>query len=294
MSDHDWVEVFTREFEQPESAVLAGIGADVLGDEYPAELAPHSYTTRSELQFMAHALAVGGGDVLVDIGCGRGGPGLWVAATTGACYVGVDIAVSALDAVATGRIARLSMRVRTVEGSFDSLPLDDGEADAVMSIDSLLADKPAAIAEMARVVRPGGRLVATTWDYHAQPVGRPPQVSDHRPLLADVGLHVEVYDETADWDQRQRAISERLLDSVDELADESGEDAAVLRKGIEEMAATQESMSRRVLIVGGTEQGIAHEARDESPPLQVDFVVNAVIALRSRFSSTSVDGSTVA
>ena len=252
MSDHDWVEVFTREFEQPESAVLAGIWADVLGDEYPAELAPHSYTTRSELQFMAHALAVGGGDVLVDIGCGRGGPGLWVAATTGARYVGVDIAVSALDAVARrAESLGLSMRVRTVEGSFDSLPLDDGEADAVMSIDSLLfaPDKPAAIAEMARVVRPGGCLVATTWDYHAQPVGRPPQVSDHRPLLADVGLHVEVYDETADWDQRQRAISERLLDSVDELADESGEDAAVLRKGIEEMAATQESMSRRVLIV---------------------------------------------
>ena len=87
MSDRNWVEVFTREFNQPESAVQARIWADVLGDEYPAELAPYSYTTRSELQFMADALAVGTGDVLVDIGCGRGGPGLWVAATTGARYV---------------------------------------------------------------------------------------------------------------------------------------------------------------------------------------------------------------
>ena len=99
MSDHDWVEVFTREFDQPESAVAAGIWAEVLGDEYPAELAPHSYTTRSELQVVAAALAVGSGDVHVDIGCGRGGPGLWVAATTGARYVGIDIATSALDAV---------------------------------------------------------------------------------------------------------------------------------------------------------------------------------------------------
>jgi SAM-dependent methyltransferase len=252
MSDHDWVELFTREFDQPESVVQARIWADVLGDEYPAELAPYSYTTRSELQVIAAALAVGSGDLLVDIGCGRGGPGLWVTATTGARYVGVDIAVSALDAVARrAESLGLGARVRTIEGSFDSLPLDDGEADAVMSVDSLLfaPDKPAAAAEMARVLRPGGRLVATTWDYHAQPVGRPPQVSDHRPLLADVGLQVEVYDETVDWDQRQRAIAEQLLDSVDELANESGEDPAMLRQGIEEMAATQDTMSRRVLIV---------------------------------------------
>jgi hypothetical protein len=74
MSDHDWVEVFTHEFELPESAVQARIWADVLGDEYPAEVAPYGYTTRTELQFGADALAVGSGDVLVDIGCGRGGP----------------------------------------------------------------------------------------------------------------------------------------------------------------------------------------------------------------------------
>ena len=153
MSDHDWVEEFTREFDQPESAVQARIWADVLGDEYPAELAPYSYTTRSELQFIADALAVGSGDVLVDIGCGRGGPGLWVAATTGARYVGIDIAASALDAVSR-RAERLglSMRVRAIEGSFGSLPLDDAEADAVMSIDALLfaPDKATAAAEMAR------------------------------------------------------------------------------------------------------------------------------------------------
>ena len=252
MSDHDWVEVFTQEFDQAESAVMARIWADVLGDEYPAELAPDSYTTRSELQVIAAALAVGSGDVLVEIGCGRGGPGLWVTATTGTRYVGVDIATSALDAAARrAESLGLSTRVRTIEGSFDSLPLDDGEADAVMSIDSLLfaPDKSAAAAEMARVLRPGARLVATTWDYHTQPVGRPPQVADHRPLLADVGLQVEVYDETVDWDQRQRAIAERLLDSVDELANESGEDPAMLRHEIEEMAATQDTMSRRVLIV---------------------------------------------
>jgi SAM-dependent methyltransferase len=252
MPEHDWVDIFTKEFEHPESAVQARIWAEVLGDEYPTELAPYSYTSRSELRFVAEALAVGDGDVLADIGCGRGGPGLWVAATTGASYVGIDIAASALDAVAR-RAERLGLtgRVRTLEGSFDSLPLDDGLTDAVMSIDALLfaPDKIAASAEMARVLRPGGRLVLTTWDYHAQPVGRPPQVADHRPLLTAVGLDVDVYEETVDWDRRQRSIAERLLASVDELADESGEDPSTLRQGIEEMAATQATMLRRVLVV---------------------------------------------
>jgi SAM-dependent methyltransferase len=139
-----------------------------------------------------------------------------------------------------------SESIEAITPSWSSSPVD-----AVLSIDALLfaPDKSAATAEVARVLRPGGRLVATTWDYHTQPVGRPPQVSDHRPLLSDVGLDVEVYDETVDWDRRQRAIDERLLDSVDELANESGEDPAMLRQALEEMAATQETMSRRVLIV---------------------------------------------
>ena len=72
---------------------------------------------------------------------------------------------------------------------------------------------------------------------------------DHRPLLAAAGLPVEVYDETAELDRRQRAIAERLLDSVDELAIESGEDPAILRQELEEMAGDRETMSRRVLMV---------------------------------------------
>ncbi len=252
MSDHDWVAEFTKTFEQPDSRVAARIWAEVLGDEYPAELAPFSFTTRSELSRVAVALRVSTGDVLVDIGCGRGGPGLWVAATTGARYVGVDIAPSALVEVqARARGLGLDDRVRTVEGRFDALPIDDAGADAVMSIDALLfaPDKSAAAREMARVLRPGGRLVATTWDYHSQPVGRPPQVDDHRALLSDAGLAVDAYDETPDWDRQQRAISDLLLAHVEELAAETSEDPDVVRAELREMAATQDMMSRRVLIV---------------------------------------------
>jgi ubiquinone/menaquinone biosynthesis C-methylase UbiE len=176
-ADRDWAAVFSGVFAAPESAVQARVWAAVLGGEYPAEVAPYSFTSRTELARIAREVTVGPGDLLVDVGSGRGGPGLWVAATTGACYLAVDIATAGLAEVQRRAASvGLSDRVRVAEGSFEDLPLSGDEAAAVMSIDALVftPDKPAAVRELARVLRPGGRLVLTTWDYHRQPQGRPP------------------------------------------------------------------------------------------------------------------------
>lgn len=249
---HDWTAVFTEEFSQPESQVQAEVWAAVLGDEYPAEVAPYSYTSRSELRRIADEVRTGPGDLLVDVGSGRGGPGLWVAATTGADYCAVDISPTGLDQVRE-RAARLGLdrRSRTAVGRFEELPLADGEAAAVMSIDALLftPDKQAAAHELARVLRPGGRLVLTTWDYTSQPVGRPPQVADHRPLLADAGLRLLAYETTPDWEHRQRETNRLLLERAGDLAAEAGEDPEETRAGVAEMAATIEHTLRRVLVV---------------------------------------------
>jgi SAM-dependent methyltransferase len=247
----DWGVTFDGVFGEPESAVAARVWAQVLGDEYPAELAPYSYTTRSELALLADEVRVGPGDLLVDVGSGRGGPGLWVAVRTGADYLAVDITDAGLLEVRR-RADRLGIgsRVRTEHGAFETLPLSDGEAAAVMSIDALLftPDKAAAARELARAVRPGGSLVLTTWDYHSQPVGRPPQVPDHRPLFSAAGFDVTRYDETRDWRSRQREINRLLLEAVDDLAAEDGSDPAEVRAGIEEMDATIAAMSRRILL----------------------------------------------
>ena len=94
-----------------------------------------------------------------------------------------------------------------------------------------------------------GRLVVTTWDYWRQPVGRPPQVPDHRPILGKAGFEVRSYDETIAWRQRQTRICELMLLAIDELAPETGSDPSQIRSSVDEMRATLDCMSRRVLIV---------------------------------------------
>jgi hypothetical protein len=99
------------------------------------------------------------------------------------------------------------------------------------------------------VLRPGGRLVLTTWDYTHQPVGRPPQVDDHRPLLSAAGFDVLRYEETPDWEHLERETCRLLLASVDELAAEEGDDPADVRASVLEMAATIDAALRRVMVV---------------------------------------------
>lgn len=249
--ESSWTEVFTSVFEAPPSSVEARIWAAVYGDDYPAELEPYSFTSRSELRRIVDELALSRDDLLIDIGCGRGGPGLWVAAAAGASVLGVDISPTALVAARQRAISLgLGDRATYAEGSFNEIPAKAASARGVMSIDALLfaPDKAVALGEIARVLAPGGRLVATTWDYHTQPVNRPPQVDDHRPLLAEAGFRVLGYDETPRWLENHHQIDSLMLDAADELAAESDEDPSEVRAGIQEMASTVEAMLRRVLI----------------------------------------------
>lgn len=177
--------MFDRAFSRVAERSQRRVWRAVFGDEYPEEVDPYSYVSRSELRLLTGQLRVGPGDLLIDLGCGRGGPGLWLAAQTGARLVGIDISAVALRA-ALARASALGLgdRTRYQLGSFAATGLAAASVDAIVSIDALLfaPDKRAALVELARVLRPGGRLAATTWDYHRQPAGRPPQVDDHRPL----------------------------------------------------------------------------------------------------------------
>jgi ubiquinone/menaquinone biosynthesis C-methylase UbiE len=248
----NWKVVFEQTYSGSQSAVAERVWRAVYGPEYPAGVEPTSFISASELARIAEETQVGDGDVIVDLGCGRGGPGLWVTAATGASLIGVDVAPSGLaDARRRADAMRFSSRADFRKGSFESTGLRESVADAVMSVDALMftPDKAAAFAELRRVIRDGGRLVFTSFDYHSQPVGRPPQVDDHRSLLRVAGFDVLAYEETDDWRRRFAETMAGLLQNVVELAAESHADVEETRPLYEEMEATIAAISRRVLVV---------------------------------------------
>lgn len=51
----------------------------------------------ASVQGIAAEVRVAESDTIADLGCGRGGPGLWVAMATGADLVGIDISSTALE-----------------------------------------------------------------------------------------------------------------------------------------------------------------------------------------------------
>ena len=101
------------------------------------------------------------GEQVVDVGCGAGFDSLIAARMVGAegCVVGVDMTPAMLAKAREGAAEAGSANVTFREGYAEALPVPDGWADVVISngVLNLVPDKAAALAEMARVLKPGGR-----------------------------------------------------------------------------------------------------------------------------------------
>jgi ubiquinone/menaquinone biosynthesis C-methylase UbiE len=109
------------------------------------------------------ALALEPGAPVLDVACGTGGVALR-AARVGADVTGIDISADQL-AKARSAAAAEGSTIRFDEGDCQELPYGDGEFEAVASCFGAIfaADHERTAAELARVCRPGGRLVLTAW-----------------------------------------------------------------------------------------------------------------------------------
>jgi SAM-dependent methyltransferase len=203
------------------------LAAEAYGEDYPAEVRPWGMTTWWVLGRCVSALRVGPGDVLVDLACGRGGPGLWLTRATGAELIGVDWSSVAVEAAA----ARTSSfvppdRARFLVGDLAASGLPAGCADAVVCLDAVFfaEDRVAALHEVRRLLRPGGRYVFTGPETDTPT--RPSAITSWAPLLDIAGLELESREEVPRFAEQLGRMYALWLEHLDELRAEMGETAA--------------------------------------------------------------------
>lgn len=181
-------------------------------------------TTRRALEL----IGVGSGERLLDVASGAGASAMLAARERGCLVAGVEFGADAVrDAQAAADAAGLCDRVGFVVGDAEALPFGDDEFDAVLCECALCTfpDKRRAVAEIRRVLRPGGRLALADvvvdrprlpagldgmWAAVAC-VGEALSREGYEELLAGAGLRVTAYEShTADAASLAERVHDRL------------------------------------------------------------------------------------
>src|SRR3954454_9170153 len=124
------------------------------------------------------------GEVVVDLGSG-GGLDVFLAATkvgpTGKA-IGIDMTPEMLERARANAARQGLGNVEFHEATIDKLPLPDGSVDCVISncVINLAPDKGAVLREIARVLKPGGRLAVS-------------DIALKKPLPAEIGDDLLAY-----------------------------------------------------------------------------------------------------
>lgn len=142
------------------TARAAGYGADELAS-LPADAVENSFGCGNPVAFAG----VGEGETVVDLGSGAGIDLLLAAKKVGPAgrIIGVDM-TDEMNARARRNAAAAGLEnVEVREGVIEDLPVESASVDWVFSncVINLSPDKPKVFAEIARVLKPGGRMVVS-------------------------------------------------------------------------------------------------------------------------------------
>jgi len=197
------------------------------------------------------------GQRMLDVGCGIGTPALRLAGTVEADITGVTINLGqAREANARAAAAGLSHRVRFDHADAMALPYPDASFDVAWAFESLLhMDRSRALAEMKRVLRPGGRLVIADTCQHG-PIGPEyqddlddartkmaiveiPSIDDYRAFITGAGLELdEVLDVSVHTKRTMRIMGEGAREHRSDLEEQFGDAARQLIEVLTHPAST--------------------------------------------------------
>jgi sarcosine/dimethylglycine N-methyltransferase len=135
------------------------------GDITEAVLSLHDqdhYGGTAAVDRLMHQAGVVAADRVLDVCSGLGGPARYIAWQAGCDVTGLDLTASRVEgATALTAAAGLEARVRFVQGNALAMPFADASFTLVIGQEAFahIPDKPRLVAECARLLQPGGRLV---------------------------------------------------------------------------------------------------------------------------------------
>jgi ubiquinone/menaquinone biosynthesis C-methylase UbiE len=208
------------------SELVQRLAAEAYGVDYPAEVQPWGMTTWWTLGRCVSGLRVGPPHSFIDLACGRGGAGLWLARATGAKLTGVDWSPVAVASARARADAFVPSGADFLVGDMANTGLPDGNADAVLCLDAIFfaPNRVTALAEVRRLLRAGGRFVFTAHEV-SRPT-KPSDIPDWAPLIAAAGLTGETKERVPRFAEQLGHMYRLWLDNEDALRADIGEAAA--------------------------------------------------------------------
>jgi len=192
--------------------------------------------------------AVQPGERVLDVGCGVGTTAIRLAQECGADVVAADIAPLMRErAAANVSGSGVASRVSVEEADILALPYPDDSFDVVVAeAVTMFVNRKQAAAELARVCRPGGRVLATEFFWL-----RPPTEEARQIFLGEVcpGLRfdsveewVEIYGGAGLTDVRTESGPFEMMTARGFLADEGRHAASVVARGMSRPAYFRKMM----------------------------------------------------
>jgi ubiquinone/menaquinone biosynthesis C-methylase UbiE len=239
--------------EVAKSDVLWELLSRAHGTDCPTEVRAWGNTTWWTLGRFVAGLRLSPGELLLDLACGRGGVGLWLARALNVNLVGVDWSRAGVRA-ATERSTEFVPpgRARFEVGDMTATGLEGDSMDGAVCADAVFfaEDRIAVFAEVSRVLKPGGRFLFTADD--CDDPDRPAAVPDWAPIIERGGLGVVTREEIPNWAEQVKRMYDLWLENLDALRADLGDE--LIQELVEEAHTVGPTLPRRTGMLYTTEK----------------------------------------